>query len=95
MVLTRSRCSTTAAARRRSSPRRVRPALGSTVRGRGDRSLHPDSLLHKGQHLRIAVVGPERPVVVEDDRLIMTPVLIENLSDVLGGDRARAPGPLR
>ena len=38
------------------------------------------------QHLRIPVIGRERPAMVENDRLgiLRAPVLVENLSAVLG-----------
>src|SRR5689334_23064611 len=49
---------------------------------------NPIPLLNEVQHLRIPVVRAERPPVVEHNGLATAPVLIEDLSAVLGGDRA-------
>ena len=49
---------------------------------------HPVALVNKEQHLSIPVVGTERPTMVEDDRLAASPVFVEDLCAVVGGDRA-------
>ena len=62
------------------------PGLGGaamTTAVVGDDSI---SLLTEKQHLSIPVVGGERPAVAEHDGLACTPVLVENLSSVFGGD---------
>ena len=46
------------------------------------------ALLEEEQHLRVPVVGAERPAVMEDDRLPGAPVLVEDLRAVLRGDGA-------
>ena len=50
----------------------------------------PVAVVQEEQHLVVPVVGAERPAVVEDDRLrvLRTPVLVEDLGAVLGGDEA-------
>ena len=44
------------------------------------------ALLEEEQHLVVPVVGGERPAVAEDDGLAGTPVLVEDLDAVFGGD---------
>ena len=48
----------------------------------------PVALVQEEQHLVVPVVGAQRPAVVEDDGLTGAPVLVENLSTVLGRDHA-------
>ena len=43
--------------------------------------------LEEEQHLRVPVVGRQRPAVAEHDGLTLAPVLVEDLNAVLGGDR--------
>ncbi len=38
------------------------------------------------QHLRVPVVGRERPAMAEHDRLARAPILVEDLDAVFGGD---------
>ena len=45
------------------------------------------------QHLRIPVVGRQRPTMAEDDGLSRTPVFIEYLCTVFGGDRGHREPP--
>ena len=40
------------------------------------------------EHLRVPVVGAERPAVMEHDGLPFAPVLVEDLDAVSGGDHA-------
>ena len=57
------------------------------------------TLMQEKQHLGVPVVGRKRPAVMEDDRLgiLRTPVLVEDLRAVLGGDEiaAHGRGPFR
>ncbi|KAI1690643.1 ATP dependent DNA ligase domain-containing protein [Ditylenchus destructor] len=45
---------------------------------------HAEALMQEEQHLRIPVIGAERPAVVEDDGLgvLRTPVLVEDLESI-------------
>jgi hypothetical protein len=52
----------------------------------------PSSSCGPAQHLGIPVVGAERPAVMEDDGLTIAQVFIEDLSAILGGDRAHSLG---
>src|SRR5690349_21512012 len=45
-------------------------------------------VLDEEQHLGIPVIGAKRPAMMEDDRLTPAPVLVEDLSAILGRDRA-------
>jgi hypothetical protein len=47
---------------------------------------HTIAMLDEEQHLGVPVVGAERPAMVEDNRLAVPPVLVENLDAVLGRD---------
>ncbi len=49
---------------------------------------HAVALLDEVEHLRVPIVGAERPAVMEDNRLTGTPVFVEDLDAVPGGDRA-------
>ena len=51
---------------------------------------HTVAALEEEDHLRVPIVGRERPSVMEDDWLsgLRTPILVENSGPVLGGDRA-------
>ena len=53
-------------------------------------SNHPKALREKEQHLRIPVIGTERPAVVEVDyrRVARAPVLVEDIDAVSSGDKA-------
>src|SRR6185312_7041306 len=46
------------------------------------------AVLEEEQHLRVPVIGRQRPAVAEDDGLTLSPVLVEDFDAVLGGDRA-------
>src|ERR1700720_1844004 len=41
----------------------------------------------KEHHLRVPVIGRQRPAVAEDDGLTFAPVLVEDLNAVFGRDR--------
>src|SRR6267143_862076 len=45
------------------------------------------AVLEEEQHLRIPIIGRERPAVAEHDGLTFAPVLVEDLNAVFGGDR--------
>src|SRR6516165_1273265 len=49
---------------------------------------HAIAMLDEEQHLGVPVVGAERPAMMEDDRLALAPVLVEDLCAVVGCDRA-------
>ncbi len=53
------------------------------------------AVLEEEQHLRVPVVGRQRPAVAEHDGLTRAPVLVEDLDAVLGGDRAHTCSPCR
>src|SRR6266404_1483556 len=46
------------------------------------------AVLQEEQHLRVPVIGTQRPPMVEDDRLrvLRPPILVENLDAVFGGN---------
>ncbi len=46
---------------------------------------HPIAMLQEEQHLRVPVVGGQRPAVAEHDRLTRSPVLVEDVGAVGGG----------
>ena len=45
------------------------------------------------QHLGVPVVGAERPAMMENDRLALAPVLVEDLSAVFRFDKAHVSLP--
>src|ERR1700738_2028406 len=47
------------------------------------------AVLEEEQHLRVPVIGTQRPPMMEDDRLrvLRSPIVVENLNAVFGGDR--------
>src|SRR5438132_12269198 len=45
------------------------------------------ALLEEEQHLRVPIIGRQRPAVAEHDGLTFAPVLVEDLNAVFGGDR--------
>ena len=55
---------------------------------------HAVAVLHEEQHLRVPVVRRQRPAVVEHDRLgvLGTPILVEDLDAVFGGDERHGCG---
>ena len=54
-----------------------------------------EALVQEEQHLRVPVVGRQRPAMAEHDRLTAAPVLVENLDAVLGCDRWHVIAPFR
>ena len=54
---------------------------------------HSVALRQEEQHLVVPVISRQRPAVAEHDRLARTPVLVEDLRAVAGGDRAHCPLP--
>ena len=56
-----------------------------------------ETLVEEKEHLRVPVVGAQRPAVVEHDglRTIGAPVLVENLDAVFGRNHAHHCGPFR
>src|SRR6267143_6038520 len=45
------------------------------------------AVLEEEQHLRVPIIGRERPTVAEHNGLTLAPVLVEDLNAVFGGDR--------
>src|ERR1700751_283640 len=60
-----------------------RAALPTTIMG--DDAI---AVLEKEEHLRIPVIGRQRPAVTEDDGQTFAPILIKNLYPVFGFDDA-------
>ena len=46
------------------------------------------AVIEEEQHLRVPVIGRQRPAMAEHDGLTFAPVLVEDLNAVLGCDRA-------
>src|SRR5437016_14448853 len=51
------------------------------------------AVLEEEQHLRIPIIGRQRPAVAEHDGLTFAPVLVEDLNAVFGGDRVQVEPP--
>src|SRR5688572_6944534 len=51
-------------------------------------SDHAVALFDEVEHLRVPIVGAQWPSVMEENRLPGTPVFVEDLDAVFGGDRA-------
>src|SRR5215475_7439988 len=66
----------------------VRAAMAAAVMGDD-----PKTAIEEEQHLRIPVVGRQRPTVAEDDGLSRTPVFVEYLGTVFGGDSGHREPP--
>src|SRR5688572_23693098 len=60
----------------------ARPPMPAPIMG-----YHPISLAEEEEHLRVPIVGTQRPAVVEDDRLgvLWPPILVEDPGIVLSG----------
>src|ERR1035437_3423349 len=58
-----------------------RTAVATTVM-----SNHAISVLEEEHHLRVPVIGTERPAVVEHDRLAIAPILVIKFRTILGCD---------
>ena len=59
------------------------PAVAAAVMG--DDAI---AVIEEEQHLRVPVIGRQRPTVAEDDGLTFAPVLVEDLNAVFGCNRA-------
>src|SRR6266566_6606813 len=59
------------------------PAVASSVMG--DDAI---AVFEEGQHLRVPVIGRQRPAVAEDDGLPFAPIFIVDLRSIFGCDRA-------
>src|SRR5262245_40616106 len=44
------------------------------------------AVIEEEKHLRVPIVGRQRPAMAEDDGLARAPILVEDLDAVLGGD---------
>ena len=51
---------------------------------------HAEALAEEEQHLRVPIIGRERPAVAKHDGLTIAPVLVINLRAVFGCDRAHS-----
>src|SRR2546425_11079484 len=51
------------------------------------------AVLEEEQHLRVPIIGRQRPAVAEHDGLTFAPVLVEDLNAVFGGDRVHIEPP--
>src|SRR5262245_13579318 len=51
------------------------------------------AVLEEEQHLRVPIIGRQRPAVAEHDGLTLAPVLVEDLHAVFGGDRVHVGPP--
>src|SRR5438132_6943689 len=51
------------------------------------------AVLEEEQHLRVPVIGRQRPAVAEHDGLTFAPILVEDLNAVFRGDRAHVARP--
>src|SRR6516165_11190710 len=58
-----------------------RAAMATAVMG--DNAI---AMMQEEQQLRVPIVGRQRPAVAEHDRLARTPVLVEDLHAVVGGN---------
>src|SRR5207244_13558739 len=56
---------------------------------------HTEALAEKEEHLSVPIVRRERPAMAEHDGLTRTPVLVENIGAVPGGDRGHVLDPFR
>jgi len=61
------------------------PAVAAAVMG--DDAI---TVIEEEQHLRVPVIGRQRPAMAEHDGLTFAAVLVENLNAVLGCNRAHA-----
>src|SRR5262249_11907166 len=61
----------------------ARAAMAATVD-----ADHAIAMLDEEEHLGVPVVGAEWPAMMEDNRLAVAPVLVEDLSAVLRFDKA-------
>ena len=48
---------------------------------------HAEALAEEEQHLRVPIIGRQRPAMAKHDGLTFAPVLVEDLNAVFGGDR--------
>jgi hypothetical protein len=55
----------------------------------------PIALCHEVEQLRVPVIGTQRPAMMEDERLSVlgTPIFVEDLNAILGGNTAHAFDP--
>ena len=52
------------------------------------------AVIEEEQHLRVPVIGRQRPAMAEDDRLTVAPILVIDLGAVLGRDRGHGAASL-
>src|SRR5579864_9287645 len=52
------------------------------------------AIINEEQHMRLPIIGRERPAVTEDDWLPLSPVLVIDLRTILGCDRRHEGPPL-
>jgi hypothetical protein len=51
-------------------------------------TYHAVAVVEEEQHLSVPVIGTERPSVVKNDGLPVSPVFVEDIDTVFGCDRA-------
>ena len=71
-----------------SGPTLARASMATAIMGND-----PKAAVKEEQHLRIPVVGRQRPTMAEDDGLSRTPVFVEYFGTVFGGDRGHREPP--
>ena len=65
------------------------PAMASAV-VRDD----AEAVVDEENHLRVPVIGRQRPAMAEHDGLTLAPILVEDLDAVFGGDGGHGNSPL-
>ena len=60
----------------------ARAAMAAAIMGD-----HAKAAVQEEQHLRIPVIGRQRPAMAKNDGLTRAPVLVKDFGAVLGGDR--------
>jgi hypothetical protein len=63
-----------------------RSSVASSVMGD-----HAVAVTEEKQHLRVPVIGRQRPTMAEDDGLSLAPILVVNLRSVFGCNRVHVP----
>src|ERR1700686_2891877 len=61
--------------------------LGGTTVPAAIVGYYSKTVFQKEQHLRIPIIGRQRPTVAKYDGRTLTPVLVEDFNAVFGGDR--------
>src|SRR5437867_5639965 len=70
------------------------PGLGGAAMSAPVIGYDAIAVLEEEQHLRVPIIGRQRPAVAKHDGLTFAPVLVEDLNAVFGGDRVHVSPPL-